>query len=151
MYEKTKISRNLSYPIGAELISAALASCFQRPDIRLHFYSSKFNIGLRRGHYEFLRVEYLNNSRPGQEWPISDLYGRPPQAIWDIIVQPVPRVIRNRVKQYILGSALEQISNWLVERDHLAQQGNDVLAFFYDEKTEEFVARQLTQLEPIRG
>jgi hypothetical protein len=123
----------------------------QRPKIRLHFYSSKFNRGLQRGHYEFLRVEYLNNSRPTQKWPISDLFGRPLHAEWEIIVQPVPRVVRDRVKQYIIGSALPQISKWLVERAHLAQQGNDILALFYDEKSEEFIARQLTQLEPIRG
>ena len=67
------------------------------------------------------------------------------------LVQPVPRHVRNRVKKYILGSALQQVSGWLFERAHLAQQGNDILAFFYDEGSDEFTARQLTQLEPIRG
>jgi len=61
---RTKISRNLSFPIGAEHISLALASTAQLSEIKLHFYSSKFNIGLRSGQYEFLRVEYLNNARP---------------------------------------------------------------------------------------
>jgi hypothetical protein len=52
---RAKISCNLSYPIGAEQISAALAETAQLPDLKLHFYAG-FDIGLRRGHYEFLRV-----------------------------------------------------------------------------------------------
>jgi hypothetical protein len=148
---KSKVSGSLSYPVGAERISAALASCAQRSEIKLNFYSSRFNRGSRSGCYEFLRVEYLNNGRPAQEGPILDLWGRPPQGRWEIVVQPVPRVVRRRVNQYIVGSALQQISKWLDERTHLAKRGNDILAFFYDEKSEEFTARQLTRLEPIRG
>lgn len=69
---RAKISRNLSYPIGAERISAALASAAQLPKLKLHFYSG-FDNALRGGHYEFLRVEYLKNARAAQEWPISEL------------------------------------------------------------------------------
>jgi len=147
---RTKISRNLSYPIGAEQISLALASTAQLPEIKLHFFSSKFNIGLRNGHYEFLRVEYLNNARPAEKWPVTSLYGRPPQWRWEIVVQPVLRLVRHRVKQYILNSALPQIAIWLGEHACLDQQGSDILAFFYDEKSEEFIPRRLTHLEPSR-
>ena len=146
---RAKISRKLSYPIGAERVSALLASAAQLPELKLHFYS-EFDIQFRNGHFEFLRVEYLNNARPSREWPISSLYKRPIQSRWEIVVQPVPRTLRHRVKQYILDSALVQIAHWLVERKQLAQQGNDILAFFYDEKAEEFVPRQLTRLEPLR-
>jgi hypothetical protein len=147
---RTKISRNLSYPVGAEQISLALASTAQLPEIKLHFYSSKFTIGLRRGHFEFLRVEYLNNARPAEKWPVTSLFGRPVQSRWEIVVQPVPRTLRHRIKQYIIKSALSQIANWLGERKSLDQQGSDVLAFFYDEKSEEFIPLQLTHLEPSR-
>ena len=147
---RTKISRNLSYPVGAEQISLELASTAQLPEIKLHFYSSKFNIGLRKGHYEFLRVEYLNNARPAEKWPVTSLYGRPAQWRWEIVVQPVPRIVRHRVKQYIINLALPQIANWLAERTCLEQQGSDILAFFYDEKSEEFIPRQLTHLEPLQ-
>jgi hypothetical protein len=106
--------------------------------------------GKRGGHYEFLRAEYLNNASPAEEWPISNLYPRPAQWRWGIVVQPVPRVLRHRIKQYILDTAFEQITSWLDERRDLAQQGNDILAFFYDEKTEEFTPRQLKRPEPLR-
>ena len=51
---RAKISRNLSYPIGAEQLSAVLVATSQLPDLKPHFYSG-FDIGLRSGHYEFLR------------------------------------------------------------------------------------------------
>jgi hypothetical protein len=146
---RAKISHNLSYPVGAERVSVVLASVPQLAELKLHFYSG-FDVQLRRGHYEFLRVEYLNNARPSQEWPISSLYKRTDQGRWEIVVQPVPRTLRHRVKQYILDSALTQIAQWLIQRKELAQQGNDILAFFYDEKGEEFVPRHLTRLEPLR-
>src|SRR6266481_3758973 len=134
---RAKISHNLSYPVGAECVSIALAFVPQLPELKLHFYSG-FDVQLRSGHYEFLRVEYLDNARPQQEWPISSLYKRLEQGRWEIVVQPVPRTLRHPVKQYILDSALGQIAQWLIQRKGLAQQGNDILAFFYDEKGEEF-------------
>jgi hypothetical protein len=146
---RTKISRNLSYPIGAEQLSAALAATSQLPDLKLHFYSG-FDVGLRSGHYEFLRVEYLNQATPSEKWPISSLYKRPPQYRWEIVVQPVPRVFRHRIKQYVVDSALPQIADWLIERAQLAQRGNDILAFFYDDKADDLIARQLSHLEPLR-
>jgi hypothetical protein len=147
---RAKISRNLSYPIGAENISVALSAVAQLPQLKLHFYSG-FDIGLRRGHYEFLRVEYPNQATPSEQWPISSLHKRPPQYRWEIVVQPVPRIFRQRIKQYIVDSALPQIAHWLIDRAQLAQRGNDILAFFYDEKTDEFMPRELTHLEPLQS
>lgn len=147
---RAKISSNLSYPIGAERISAALAATAQLPVLKLHFYSG-FDICLRSGHYEFLRVEYLNKTTPSEKWPISSLYKRPPQYRWEIVVQPVPRVLRHKIRQYIIGSALAQIAHWLTERTQLAQRGNDILTFFYDEKADEFLTRPLTKLEPLQS
>lgn len=146
---RAKISHHLSYPVGAAAVSVALASVVQLPDLKLHFYFWS-DLGLRSGHYEFFRVEYLNNATPAEEWPISSLYKRPPQYRWEIIVQPVPRVNRHRINEYILESALPGVKNWLSERTELAQQGSDLLTFFYNEKEEKFESRPLTRLEPLR-
>jgi hypothetical protein len=97
---KTKISSKLSYPVGAEQISVALASAPQLAEIKLHFYLSRFHgnlVNKGRRYHEFLRVEYTNDSAPAQEWPIIDPYGCPLQGGWEIIVQPVPRAMRSRV------------------------------------------------------
>ncbi len=141
---KAKISRDLSYPIGAETISAAIESAQQFPQLKLQFYFwSDFR--LRRGRYEFLRVEYRNNA---PQSPTTFLYKRPAQYQWEIIVQPVPKIFRGKIKQYILDSGLALIKVWLEERTGLEQCGNDVLRFFYDEKLEQFQPEQCTHLEP---
>jgi hypothetical protein len=146
---KAKIPHKLSYPIGAESISIALASVPQLKEIRLHFYWWS-QADWRRGHDEFLRVEYLNNVPPLEKWPIWIPFRRPAQGRWEIVVQPVPRTVRHRVKQYIADFALAQMSHWLTARKELRQQGGDILAFYYDEKSDDFVVRQLTRLEPVR-
>ncbi len=127
----------------------ALASAKQLPDLKLHFYFWS-DLWLCNGHYEFFRVEYLNNATPAEEWPISSLFKRPPQYRWEIVVQPVPRVNRHRINEYILESALPRVASWLSERSELAQQGSDLLTFFYDEKAETFESRPLIRLEPLR-
>jgi hypothetical protein len=147
---RVKIARNLSYPIGAEAISTALASVEQLTELKVLFYSSKFYSPLRRSDYEFLRVEYLNNARSGEKWPVANLYGRPPQSRWEIAVQPVPRILRHQIAQYILDFALPQMRQWLIERAQLLQQGSDLLAFFYDGKANECMPRQVTNLGPLR-
>jgi hypothetical protein len=147
---RAKISRHLSYPVGAAAVSMALASVTQMPELKLHFYFWSDN-SLRRGHYEFLRVEYLNNALPApDDWPIWHLYKRPPQYRWEIIVRAVPRVNRHRINEYILETALPQVETWLSERTELSRQGNDLLTFFYDEKAEKFESKPLTRLEPLR-
>lgn len=148
---RAKIPRKLSYPVGAESISAALASVPQVVDIRLHFYwGIPSVVQLRSGHYEFLRIEYLNDVRPSEAWPISSLYKRPDPGRWDVVVQAVPRTLRHRIRQYVLHSALTQIAHWLNQRKAQTQRGHDILAFFYDQKTDDFVLRNLTRLEPLR-
>jgi hypothetical protein len=147
---KAKISSKLSYPIGAGQVSSALASAPHFHELGLHFYSG-IDLGLRRGEYEFLRVEYLNSSRPHEQYPITSLYKRATQHRWEVVVQPVPRPCRHVIQQYVIESALPRIRQWLAERANLSQQGNDILAFFYAEKLEEFVPRELTHLEPVRG
>ena len=144
---KVKISSFLSYPIGAEAISRALVSTPQLPDLRLHFYTD-FRVKL---YSEFLRVEYLDRAKTADAPPILYLLRRPPQSRWEIVVQPVPRALRNRNKQYIVDSALPQVAQWRWERSHLGRPGNEVLAFFHDKERDEFVVQSLTRLGPHRG
>jgi hypothetical protein len=148
---KTRISRHLSYPMGAEPLSESLALVPQFCELRVLFYSSKYYTPLRSKEYEFLRVEYLNSAKAKEKWPIMNLWGRPLQGRWEIAVQPVPRVLRHRIKQYILDSALLQMRHWLVERAQLVQQGSDILAFLYSEETEECIPRHVADLEPLRN
>jgi hypothetical protein len=146
---KARISHDLSYPVGAESLSKGLQDVPQISLLRLHFYFWSDN-GLRRGKYEFLRVEYLSNVTPPEHYPVSPLYQRPPQYRWEIVVQPVPRVHRHQIKTYIMDSALAEIRDWLAQRGDLVQFGSEILAFFYDEKLEKFETYRVSHLEPMR-
>lgn len=145
---RAKIARYLSYPVGAEQISAALAATPQLAELGLHFYHWS-DQRLRWRNYEFLRVEYMSGPSPAREWPVDSLFRRPSQDRWEVVVQPIPRILRHRIKGYIVETALPQVAQWLVERSALEKSGGDILAFFYDETSEEFVARTVTQLEPL--
>jgi hypothetical protein len=153
---RSRIPRNLSYPIGAEAISEELALVPQFSELQLIFFLNKFDVDVRSGRfeqpsYEFIRVEYLKDAKPGEEWPIRHLYGRPPRSRWGIVVQPVPRVLRHRITEYIIESALPMIRNWFMDRCRLICRGSDLLAFFYDEGLEEFVPRRSSSLEPLQA
>ncbi|MGA1982602.1 MAG: hypothetical protein ABSG84_09010 [Acidobacteriaceae bacterium] len=146
---KVKISKDLSYPIGAEAISRAVEGVRQFPLLRLRFHYWSDN-SFRRGEYEFLRVEYLDGVTPPYHPPVTPLYQRPPQYRWEIVVQPVPRVHRHRIKTYIVESALGAVREWLLQRDDFVQNGSDILAFFYEEKLDEFKTYRVENLEPVR-
>jgi hypothetical protein len=143
---KAKISHELSFPIGAERISIALASVKQLPQLVLHFRPDYFN-GVRFGHYPFLGVNYSRAEKP-IPFPqsVASLFNE-----WQIRVWPVPRGFRHRIQEYIVGSALPQIKEWLDQRVNLAHPGSDSLTFLFDEKKEEFVPEQVARLQPIRG
>jgi hypothetical protein len=144
---KGKISHLLSFPIGAKQISIALASSRQLPYLELYFYPEFFNSVRDSSRYLILRVMYSRSAKPAVVDLLSDF---PFRSGWQIGVHPVPRVFRNRIRQYIFDSALPEVNRWLNERAHLVQEGSDILRFYYDEKKEEFVVEHETHLQPLR-
>jgi hypothetical protein len=140
---KSKIAQYLSYPIGAEQISAALAAAPQFGELELCFCSNQFNREWRRGNYQFLRAWHYKSH--GLINPSVRA-----RSDWEINVQPVPRILRHRIHQYIVETALPQMAHWLVELSKLQQGGGASLTFMYDEKGEEFITRRFTGLAPLR-
>jgi hypothetical protein len=138
---RAKIARYLSYPVGAEQISAALAATPQFPELKLCFW--RFD-KLRPGQYEFIRAQYSIGG-------LASAFGGPKLPTFEIKVRAVPRIFRHRIKEYIVETALPQIAQWLVERAGLEQPGGDALDFSYDEIGEEFIPRTFTHLEPVRN
>jgi hypothetical protein len=146
---KVKIPQVLSYPIGSSAISKALSGIQQYGQMILRFYYWT-DLHLRNGRYEFIRVEYTNHSE-GREWTRLGLYQRTEQYRYEIVVQPVPKVFRNRVSGLIVAEALPLIRDWLAMGSELGRQGSYVLAFFYDEKVDAVSIERSDKLEPIRG
>ena len=144
---KAKISHELSYPIGAERISSALAGVAQLPELVLHFRGDWYD-RLRFGRYPYLRVVYSRTPKPVNPESAS---GVPLFNEWEIIVKPIRRSSRHKIQQHILGVALPQVEQWLQKRTALERPGSDILTLFYDEDSGTFSEEQETRLEPIRG
>lgn len=144
---KDKIPHDLSFPIGAERISIALASTTQLPLLVLHFRSYRFK-QVRLGHSPFLSATYS-----GQEMSAVNCLlptGVPLFNQWQIEVMPVSRVFRHLVQQYILDSALPRVKDWLDQRVDLEHPGVETIGFFFNESKEEFVERQQARRQPTR-
>ena len=146
---KSKISHLLSYPVGAETVSTALYGVPQFNKLILRFFFWSDN-ELRRGNYEFIRIEYRNRYQ-SKEWTRLGLHGRTEQYRWEIVVHPVPRVFRNRVHDLAISEALPAIREWLEAHAVLDRQGTYIFAFFYDEKTDAISIERFDKLEPARG
>jgi hypothetical protein len=137
---KRKIPSTLSYPIGAERISQALASVPQYDDIGLEFwYYSK--APRRAEPIEFLKAEY-NTLRFSEtmKW-----------SLWTVRIQPVPREARHLVQQHILQEGLPAIAEWLCQRAGLNRRGSDRLVFRFNPTTLEFTSSRSNSLQPERS
>jgi hypothetical protein len=145
---KSKIAHTLSWPVGAEEISRALAPATQLTEMVLHFREGFREEERRRaGIYRVIGVSYVANplrlnSDPLEEIP---LFNR-----WEIIVGPVPRALRHKVHELVLSSALPRIRDWLNERSKLELGGAEHLKFFYCEQGERFYSEEDERIEPLR-
>ncbi|SEF71081.1 hypothetical protein SAMN05421819_0903 [Bryocella elongata] len=146
---RTKIPERLSYPVGAKALSDALLGINQFDQLILRFYYWN-DFRLRSGKYEFIRIEYRNRSE-STEWTRHGLYNRYEQYRGEIVVQPVPRTLRNRVNTLVTKEALPAIRLWLEKHKGLDRQGSDLLSFNYDESLDAMSIDRADKLEPARG
>ena len=144
---RQKISHLLSYPIGAERISIALASVPQYAELVLHFQEDWYD-RLRFPRYPYLMVDY---SRDATSWNSRDAAGVNLLSTWNITVKPVRRETRHKIQQHMLNTALGQTVEWFTDRATLVLPGSERLLFFYDEDTEEFSEERESRLEPERN
>ena len=80
---KATISSRLSYPVGAELITAELAGVPQAP-IEIQFYSKYERVKTRGEPYPVFEVSYSGTESPFE-------------AGWHITVRPVPRALKHTI------------------------------------------------------
>ena len=144
---RSKISHELSHPVGAEKISIALASTTQLHELVVHFSSDYRNL-VRSGNYTILSVRYFGATK---RLGLLSSSGIPLINKWQINVSPVPRILRHKTHQYILDVALPTMKQWLDQRTHLAHEGSEILTFFFDGDKEEFSSKQESNLEPMRN
>jgi hypothetical protein len=146
---KAKISHLLSFPIGAERVSKALADTPQIAKLFLHFNSDRWG-HVRSGRYPCIRVQHSSRCA-GMADRFSDATGVPMFNEWEVCVYPVPRIHRHSIQQNIVTIALPQINEWLRKRTELQQPGEQSLTFYFDERKDEFMSESEMQLHPVRA
>ena len=152
---KSKISHELSFPIGAERISQALAETPQFAKLILHFNSERWRsngdrwLSIKHGYYEIFRVSYSGRrAQMAAERLAED--GESLWSEWQLDVFPVPRALRHRFHEYILETALPQVKDWLRKRNNPGHSGEDVLSFIYDEHKDELTSETRFDPKPLR-
>jgi hypothetical protein len=111
---KAKISKSMSYPIGAEALSAALEGVPQSALISLWFGHASTSIALRAGHasrYKILSAFYshhLPNQFSANRLRES-FYG----PKWHLYVYEVPRQHRHAVRSLLDSEGLPRVGVWL--------------------------------------
>ena len=109
---KDKLPRGLSYPIGAELLSEALAGVPQYDTLTLSFYGSA---PLRSYHPTRVLAASYSNSPPGltgsNEGIAQGWYGES----WGITVSAVASDLKSVVRGKLLEAGIPRLRAWLEE------------------------------------
>jgi hypothetical protein len=123
---QVKISSRFSYPLGAELISSALEGVPQALQFSISFYPKYERLKHRGDTYEILSVGYSGTQsyQPG----------------WNITVRPVPRHLKQTVREALKKEFLPRIRAWLEMHATLSSRyGTHSISVLLDEKDEEML------------
>jgi hypothetical protein len=117
---KSKLPKTLSWPVGAEAISAGLADVPHAADLSLWFGdspvwpASAFQRLLRESRpYAVLVVEYHPASGPNYSRPNALVEGGFYDTSWELRVNPVPRHLRSTVGRLLRECGLATVAEWL--------------------------------------
>jgi hypothetical protein len=117
---KSKLPKTLSWPLGAEAISTALADAPHAADLSLSFVdspvwpASTFQRLLRESlPYAILVAEYRPALRPGYSGAASHIERGWYEANWELRVNPVPRGLRAAAGAVLREQGLPAVAEWL--------------------------------------
>lgn len=115
---KAKISKQLSFPVGAELISSGLSDVPQAHSLKIDFVGY-YNTMLVDKPFEILSVSY-SPSAPFEGWRVS--------------VSPVPRESKHIVRETLRAEFFPRIRQWLIARADLSGgYGGDSCGVIFDQ------------------
>lgn len=109
---REKLPRSLAYPVGAALISDALASVPQLDELQLHFASNRTGQPTGDGKHLVLTAGYRKTNlglSASHDWEEAGLYG----PAWDVWVYAVPQQLNRLVRRAMVDHGLSKISDWL--------------------------------------
>ena len=118
---RQKLPKQLSYPVGAELLSRELGTHPELPKLELHFSASpiasrsEFRQMLENKlPYVVLRVQFVRwdkrLSYGDDQWIQEYLRGK-----WTVDVFPVLRSLKSQAKEMLISKALPQVAAWMTK------------------------------------
>ncbi|MBH8562292.1 hypothetical protein I8748_08895 [Nostoc sp. CENA67] len=132
---KNKLSRLMSYPISAGILSKALLETPQLDQLSIAFYDSCQEPHKIKNPAKVLSVTYSHQlvSLTSSNKAIEYGWYEPK---WSITVYPVPRTCVSLVKSQLVETGLDKMKQWLHKyKDAMGKVGGCGLHFFYDLET----------------
>ena len=115
--DRTKIPSGLSYPVGAEAISAALAGVRQFPDLSLSFWclwpAEVFRVPPESDAFLPVVEASFEKVSPGATGSRAGAEKGWYSEKWHVYVYPVPSGAKARVRQGLVDVGLPLIRGWL--------------------------------------
>ncbi len=131
---KAKLPKDLSYPVGAELLSEALKDIDQYKSLTVDFFDQPF---IRKSQFQ----EQIDNNGcipilwacyDGSDYCCED--GQYHKT-WDITVFPVPRDTKNVVKEKIIHEGFPILISWYSKKTPPSFRGQKSCSLGFDLKT----------------
>ena len=146
---RAKIPKRLAFPIGAELLSEALADTPQEQSLSIAFhdkptiFASDFQQLLHSAApLPVLRAEY-RNLPIGLSGSASMVAAGFYDVTWSLDVFPVPATLKAVVRERLQPTGLRQIRAWFEHRrPQTWQQGRHSFSLLFDPSTNTLVARE---------
>ena len=122
-YSKAKLSRHMSYPIGAEALTEGLSDGPHIESFTVTFWASGFQQVLARGKpYTVLEAKYRAVRNSGYGGKVT--WGSEAEK-WQLTVYPVLRELRHVANSLIRERGLPQVVQWLSASEHAGWLSHD--------------------------
>ncbi len=149
---RSKHSKDVSYPIGAEALSLTLDGVPQHELITCNFYAGYPQYDDGKPQFHVLHATYRKQSRKFHDAK-SALERGVFDPHWQISVFAVPRQLRGAIKLLLLEQGLPDVVRpWLIEKTHLTgQTGGSALMLEYVRANKVFKSTTREDLAPERS
>ena len=146
---KSKLAHTLSYPIGAEVVSASLKGVPQESALTIGFYDKPVIFAsdfakLRESNspYPIFSVSY-RHIQPGLSASNQFLAEGWYEETWELSVYPVPRQLKSLARNALVSEGLPQVRNWLcAERSPVWRHGRKHCEIFFVESDGRIIVRE---------
>jgi len=146
---KSKLPQTLSYPVGAEVVSASLKGVPQEPALTIGFYdkpvifASDFaKLRETNSPYPIFNASY-RHIQPGLTASKQFISEGWYEETWELSVYPVPRKLKSVARQALITEGLPQVRNWLsADRSPTWRHGRKHLEIFFIETDGRILVRE---------